>query len=377
MFDWRVSCRAQSGALTSEYACFDEGDAPLDDLQTENFLTGVTAWESFGAFLPAGGAVTWRYCREFLAAYADAEDAGFLRGVVWTPAATPSGIDGWSNVPLVTNEFPAAKFATADVDGWVVTENADVICATNVADGCSKWVSLTVEGPGVLSFDWRVSCEGGYELTNGVYCAGDFLGLFVDDATNAVARIDGVRPEAYVPVAYTNTASGVRTYRWRYVKDGSDAAGEDAGWLKNVRWTPLATPPATTVVYRDAAGVEREVRVPHAWVDEMGLLPAGSSDYEAALWQPSGKKSADGTALFRWQDYLAGTDPSDLADTLRITRFDVSAGAVSLSWAPDLRSATPPRTYRLWGRERLETGAWTTPTNSTHRFFRLEVLIDE
>ncbi len=45
-----------------------------------------------------------------------------------------------------------------------------------------------------------------------------------------------------------------------------------------------------------------------------------------------------------------------------------------VGWEPKLSAAEEAkRAYTIFGRESLGTGGWTTPTNSTHRFFKVGV----
>jgi hypothetical protein len=291
-----------------------------------------------------------------------------------------SAIDGWLSIPAVTNDHPSAVFATGGPDGWRLTDDAAIIAAGGTAAGASEWLSLSADGPCVLSFDWRVACEPGYFGTNGVYVLTDHLGLYVDDAATPVLFIDGCASGELTSCVYTNTAAGKHVYRWRYVKDDSVTVGADTGWLANVRLTPLAPESAegVTFTYTDATGAERSVTVPKTWVDEKGLLPSGSTDYRAALAAPSGKTGAGGAALSYWHDYLAGTDPKDLSDIFRITSITVVNDAVMLTWSPDLRDAVPPRAYQVLGKARLDDPAETwAPTNAASRFFRVDVHLKE
>ena len=88
---------------------------------------------------------------------------------------------------------------------------------------------------------------------------------------------------------------------------------------------------------------------------------------------PTDKKDAQGNNMYLWQDYVAGTDPTDTNSvfTATITMVD---GAPVVTWSPEL----PPeqaalRTYTIYGKTNLTDRVWHSPTNSSSRFFRVGV----
>ena len=96
------------------------------------------------------------------------------------------------------------------------------------------------------------------------------------------------------------------------------------------------------------------VAVPQSWTARFPSYAAKfGSDFASSLLKPTGKKDASGAPLLVWQDYVAGTDPTDPADTFRasITMVD---GDPIVSWAPVLPSAeAAKRTYTVYGRQSL------------------------
>ena len=49
-------------------------------------------------------------------------------------------------------------------------------------------------------------------------------------------------------------------------------------------------------------------------------------------------------------------------------------GAPIVTWEPDLNTNGVVRTYKVYGKESLESGGeWQYPTNSLHRFFKVAV----
>jgi hypothetical protein len=107
-----------------------------------------------------------------------------------------------------------------------------------IADNGTTSLQTWVQGPGTLSFQWRVSSEGGY----------DFLRF----------NVDGLIPAAVAPisgnVSWTqvtlNLPAGTHFLQWIYAKDGGASSGADAGWVDQVSWMP-STPGASPDVNAD------------------------------------------------------------------------------------------------------------------------------
>ena len=130
----------------------------------------------------------------------------------------------------------------------------------------------------------------------------------------------------------------------------------------------------------DASTAETETfgspaRVPHDWLDEwMPTLgyPAGAggfhghADYERAA---NGTKTTPGGATMAvWQDWIAGTCPTNPASVF-LADIAVSNGVPVVSWTPDLGAE---RDYVVLGKSNLLDRTWG-PTNAGSRFFQVEV----
>ena len=83
------------------------------------------------------------------------------------------------------------------------------------------------------------------------------------------------------------------------------------------------------------------------------------SDFTKALAMQTGKKDGAGNPMFVWQDYVAGTDPTDETDvfTASITIVD---GKVKVSYSPELDDARKAlRKYTTWGKVKLTDKDWS------------------
>lgn len=101
----------------------------------------------------------------------------------------------------------------------VTADGVDAAASGVIGDDQISWISTVVEGPGALSFDWKVSSETGY----------DFLSFSINGVTNH--QISG---EVGWVTRHYQLAAGVHTLRWSYEKDFSVAWGDDRGWLDRV-----------------------------------------------------------------------------------------------------------------------------------------------
>jgi uncharacterized repeat protein (TIGR02543 family) len=100
---------------------------------------------------------------------------------------------------------------------------------------------------------------------------------------------------------------------------------------------------------------------PLFWLDQYRLVSGG--DYEAS---DTTDKDGDGQAA--WQEYIAGTVPTNSASVFK-SEVTLINGLPWVTWTPDLGTG---RVYTVEGRTNLTSGAWGA-TNSSSRFFRVKV----
>jgi hypothetical protein len=119
-----------------------------------------------------------------------------------------------------SNDSVHSWFAQSEVSHDFV----DAIRSGPIPHNSSSWVDARVNGPGLLSFWWRVSCEGGY----------DKAVVYLDGSPQ---RVNWNLVDSWIFVRF-NVPPGTHTVRWAYVKDGSETEKEDTAWVDQVRFEP-------------------------------------------------------------------------------------------------------------------------------------------
>ena len=247
------------------------------------------------------------------------------------------------------------KMGTDAEKPWIVdtTVSHDGVSSIR-SNGDGSYVQTSVNGKGTLSFWWRAMCEEpGYEWYD--------HGAFVTGG-DTVTRIAG-EDTGWVHYTMTFLTLGKHILRWEYHKDGEGDFAPDCIWLDQVQWIPA-----------DGSGytLTTPEPVPYSWLTEYDLGVA-EGDFEAAANAPNGKTDC-GRPMSVWQDYVAGTDPTNLESVLT-ARIEMLGNFPLVTWEPNLNEdGTERRVYKVRGSETLKgCGDWQYPTNSLHRFFKVTV----
>lgn len=125
-------------------------------------------------------------------------------------------------------------------------------------------------------------------------------------------------------------------------------------------------------------GAGSAVAISSDWAEQYpGFAAKFGSDFREAVTKPTDKRDGSGNPMFVWQDFVAGTDPTDESDvfTASIT-FNATTGQPVVSWSPEL-SATEAakRVYRVFGKVRLNDPDWTLVDGNAgdYNFFKVAV----
>ena len=246
---------------------------------------------------------------------------------------------------------------TANI-GWTrvvdaTAPNGEVMKSGAITHSQQSILETKVTGPGTLTFSWRTSCEdsgGQYDWDHAEFAVDGALLLQRDGInswTNESVRIEG---------------DGVHTVTWTYKKDDGESDGDDAVYVAGYGWASDYTETKTT-----------DVPVPYAWL--LRYDPEIIDEFD--LYEEAANATAANGRNKVWECYVAGISPTN--ETAQFTaKIEMKDGAPIVTWEPDLNEngAKSERIYKIYGRETLENGGeWQYPTNSLHKFFKVEVLM--
>lgn len=226
-----------------------------------------------------------------------------------------------------------------------------------IGHGGTTWVQTSVRKAGTVSFWWKAACEEPEEEDGETYWY-DYGSFLVDGVVKA--QIAG-NDTGWQFVSVDVPSGGKHTLRWEYTKDDATTYSPDCIWLDQVQWIP-ADGSGHTLTTPDP--------VPYSWLSSYGL--GLDSDFESAAKQSIGKQSGNGRAWQVWQDYVAGTDPTNVTSAFTAS-IEMKDGMPLVTWSPNLNSNGEVRVYTVMGKEKLTDAVWQSPTNSTHRFFKVKV----
>ena len=226
-----------------------------------------------------------------------------------------------------------------------------------IGHGGTTWLQTSVRKSGTVSFWWKAACEEAEEDNGETYWY-DYGSFLVDGEVKS--RIAG-NNTGWQFVSVDVPSGGKHILRWEYAKDGATSYSPDCIWLDQVQWIPA-----------DGSGytLTTPEPVPYSWLTGYGL--GINTDFETAAKQQMGKLDANGRSMAVWQDYVAGTDPTNPNDYLR-AMIAVSNDVPIVTWTPNLNTNGEVRVYTVMGKTNLTDAAWVCPTNSGHRFFKVKV----
>lgn len=275
---------------------------------------------------------------------------------------------------------------------------------------CTVYVPANSTGWGVVPGEWRgmrIAYSTAFNVEDGVLVsvvAGEDTELTVpagvtNIAANAFAGCGAVEcltiPDAVESIDPTAFADCGKLWA-KWFKTLERLSGEDAGSANEVALTVTnvvvhyvtQSVPSEAVVPQETTGIVSVIgevnagaalAIPAAWAEQYGdaFTEKFGSDFAKAVTAETGKRDGAGNAMFVWQDFVAGTDPTDENDvfTASIT-FDAATNEPIISWTPELpASEAAKRTYKTFGKVRLTDDDWTLVNGnaSAYNFFKVTV----
>ena len=208
----------------------------------------------------------------------------------------------------ITRQLPLSLNAALDTDIAITTSgSAEWIgvrdSAAKVGVGYAKSgvlgnrqstsLSVTVNGKGVFSFWWRVSCEGYGEYD----C--DLATFSAPDADIQELKRDGIMPE-WEKITASFPTDGEHTLTWTYKKDKSDADGDDCLYLDGFSWTPAAPDPIVWTITFNLNGADAQDGTSPRSINDaaaIGELPTPTrAGYTFAGWWTEAEDGMEVTA---------------------------------------------------------------------------------
>lgn len=170
-------------------------------------------------------------------------------------AITNGGGGGGDNLLGESVDAPEFVWTTGGNAGWFLQtsktyDGTDAAQSGPIGDNGESWVETVVSGPGTISFWWNVSSQEifferlarGDVGAAGAFLVGDYLDFILDgNIESSIYGEWGWEQQTY------KLTPGSHTLRWRYYKDSSGAAGDDAGWLDAFVFDPNVEPEITSV----------------------------------------------------------------------------------------------------------------------------------
>ena len=348
----RLSFKWKSSAYSSQYlVLINRGDGSVMRYIDQT----ATEWQSSYVDFSEAGTVYWQ-----LWTYPGKPDdlsAAWLDDVQWTPLGSERDVSfyappeyGWSR-PLFLSSTSSEWLSYAPSS--TLLEDAPVFlnfCAWN----------KTIWGEAFLStVRASVVDDAGVVVTNETLDINGSIGVGEYYEFNNIP----VRSAANLPPG---------TYDLVLELDPSDLLKDPdrSNNVTSVLFTVLAD---NVTIASDVTG-GKPLDVPHGWFKQFpGFREQFGDDLASALRMNTGKRTSSGEMMCVWQDYVAGTDPTDTKDVFKAF-ISFTNGMPCINWTPDLNAnGATVRTYTIEGRESLSHGTWEHPTNSTHRFFRVKV----
>ena len=193
-------------------------------------------------------------------------------------------------------ESPAWR-STADEGRWQIRpdETADdgySLRSGPLAANSVAAVEASVEGPGTLSFDWRISSARGH-----------YARFLLDgEPERTITRSTEWSTETFV------LGDGSHDLRWVYEKGSGATGGEDAAFLDNVRWSPVTLEAAL-----DATNLVWSTEGEAPWTPQTDVSADGADAAKsgavsgASVSRLATTVEGPGTLAWKWKADVAGT----------------------------------------------------------------------
>lgn len=187
----------------------------IDDFH-QDAISGYVDWQYQEYTISAGiHTIRWIYTKDGSVSYLD--DCGWVDQVQFTPVE--SICEAVDNCTLYFATGGDAPFFSQTITTF---DGEDAAQSGVIENNGQSWLETIVEGPGTLTFYWKVSSETDYD-----YLKFYIDGVLVDEMSG---EVDWHYKEFGIP-------EGFISLTWYYTKNGSGSSGQDAGWVDQVQYS--------------------------------------------------------------------------------------------------------------------------------------------
>ncbi len=213
LFDWKVLSEEGKDRLWF----FPSGSGYQD---WAGFISGNVPWGRFATKLPEGETtMTWSYRKsEYI--HVDQEGASVDRVEIIPVDEYSQKLTDFSGSNLVFETDSRALWIPVD---WPESEDSKALRSSAVGNGQKSELRSYVQGPGLISFAWKVSSE-----------QADKLDFIIDGAV-----VESISGEVAWQEKVFAVGEGRREIKWRYLKNAEQSSGNlDGGLVDSINFLP-------------------------------------------------------------------------------------------------------------------------------------------
>lgn len=357
-FWWRVNCEPEYYGDWYDYGVF-----AVDGNEVVR-IAGDQEWVrvDYAATENSEHTLTWSFVRDdFDEDGADWENLLWVDDLVWNRDLSSYTVSDILNEDSLV--FSCGGNADWIADTQVSHDGVVSLRSGTISHSQQSWIETSICGPGELSFWWK---SLGQVNGSRLY---DYVKVELD---GQLANRLGVSDWTNVVLSITNAGSHI--VRWTYLKNASVDPDGDCAWLDDVHWEPAKI--VDVVVPAGIAG-DADLVISSSWFDRYpNFSNIYGADRAAAMLKRNGKVGPDNLEGYVWQDYVAGTDPTDESDTFKALLAIVDGKPV-ITASPELDPAEAvKRKYTTLGKVNLNDNQWVeVPAGheSDYKFFKVTV----